>query len=62
MGKFYDIMNLKTVGFSDSGSSTTKAHLGGYLGHGGEGIGGKELQLGLPEVQIETLHGGEREC
>ena len=64
MGIFSDIMNLKDcVGFSDSGTSTTKTRRsGGYLGHGGEGIWGKELWLGLSEVQIEVQHGGERDC
>ena len=28
-----------------SGTSTTKTRSGGYLGHGGEGIGGKEFWL-----------------
>ena len=34
---------------------------GGYLSYGGEGIGGKELWLWLPEVH-EPRHGGERDC
>ena len=44
MGIFSDIMNLKDcVGFSDSLvlPQQIKARSGGYLGHGGEGIGGK---------------------
>jgi hypothetical protein len=41
-------MNLKDcIGFSDSGTFTTKSHSGGYLGNRGEGIGGKELWLWL---------------
>ena len=52
------------VGFSDSlvFQQQVKARSGGYLGHGGEGIGGKELRLRLSEVQIVTRHGGERDC
>ena len=43
---FSDIMNLKDcVGFSDSLvlPQQAKTRSGGYLGHGGEGIGGRNL-------------------
>ena len=39
-----------------------KTRSGGILGHGGDGIGGKELWLCLPEVQSEPRRGGERDC
>ena len=54
MGIFSDIMNLKDcVGFSDflvlpqQGPLVlvVEVEITGYLGHGGEGIGGKELWL-----------------
>ena len=47
-GIFSDIMNLKDcVGFSDSLvlQQQVKTRSGSYLGHGGEGIEGKELWL-----------------
>ena len=33
-----------------------------YHGHGGEGIGGKELWLWCSEVQIELQHGANGDC
>ena len=63
-GIFSDIMDLKDcAGFSDSLvlQQPVKTGSGGYLGHGREGIGGKELWLRLSEVQVEPRHGGERD-